>query len=208
MSPMRTPLRSAALLLVAALTLTGCSTLIPTVEESSGSSSQSEAETSTEESTAGELDAEAATGATISGDGYTFNAPAGWEDPQQPIPGFDPDSFAANLQDTDGFADNVNVLKSPVGVVTPDQVETLGLKELETVGATDVVVNDRVVVAGSESAHISAAMSSEGVSYVVDQYYVSSDDQTYVVTFSFSDTVPAAERQQTAESVLVTWAWV
>ncbi|MFK0401964.1 hypothetical protein ACIQTT_06510 [Microbacterium sp. NPDC090225] len=205
---MRTPLRSAALLVAAALTLTGCSTLIPTEQETSGSSSQAETETGTEETTAGELDAAPATGATIAGDGYTFKAPTGWDDPQQEIPGFDPDSFAANLQDTDGFADNVNVLKSPVGVVTPDQVETLGLKELETVGATDVVVHDRVVVAGSESAHISAAMSSEGVSYVVDQYYVSSADQTYVVTFSFSDTVPAAERQQIAESVLVTWAWV
>lgn len=204
MCRMRTPVRSAALLVAAALTLTGCSTLIPTPQETSGSSSEVEAE----ETTAGELDAAPATGATIAGDGYTFIAPAGWEDPQQEIPGFDPDSFAADLQDADGFADNVNVLKSPVGVVTPDQVETLGLKELETVGATDVVVHDRVVVADSESAHISAAMSSEGVSYVVDQYYVSSADQTYVVTFSFSDTVPAAERQQTAESVLVTWAWV
>lgn len=207
MCRMRTPLRSVALLLAAALTLTGCSTLIPTSRESSGSS-QSDTDTATEESTAGELEAEAATGATIAGDGYTFVAPAGWQDAQQPIPGFDPDSFAANLQDTDGFADNVNVLKSPVGVVTPDQVETLGLKELETVGATDIAVHDRVMVAGSESAHISAAMASEGVSYVVDQYYVSSDDQTYVVTFSFSDTVPAAERQQISESVLVTWTWV
>ncbi|MFF7291623.1 hypothetical protein ACFY9N_03725 [Microbacterium sp. NPDC008134] len=205
---MRTPLRSAALLVVAALTLTGCSTLIPTVEESGGSSSRSGAESSTEESTAGELDAAPATGTTISGDGYTFVVPAGWDDPQQELPGFDPDSFAANLQDTDGFADNVNVLKTPLGVVTPDQVETMGLSELEAAGATDIVVHDRVSIAGAESAHISAAMSSGSITYSVDQYYVSSADQTYIVTFSFSDTVPATERQQIAESVLVTWTWV
>ena len=201
---MRTPIRSAALLLAAALTLTGCSTLIPTAQETSGSSS---APSESEETTANELDAAPATGDTITGDGYSFAVPEGWADPQQEIPGFDPDSFAANMQDTDGFADNVNVLKSPAGFVSADQVETLGLKELETVGATDVAVNDRVSVAGSESAHISAAMTSDGVSYVVDQYYVSTDDQTYIVTFSFSDTVPAAERQQISESILVTWTW-
>ncbi|MFJ2370249.1 hypothetical protein [Microbacterium sp. NPDC087665] len=201
---MRTPIRSAALLLAAALTLTGCSTLIPTAQETSGSSS---APSESDETTANELDAAPATGDTITGDGYSFVVPEGWADPQQEIPGFDPDSFAANLQDPDGFADNVNVLKSPAGFVSADQVETLGLKELETVGATDVAVNERVSVAGSESAHISAAMSSDGVSYVVDQYYVSTDDQTYIVTFSFSDTVPAAERQQIAESILVTWTW-
>ncbi|MET0812683.1 MAG: hypothetical protein ABWY03_06485 [Microbacterium sp.] len=201
---MRTPIRSAALLLAAALTLTGCSTLIPTAQETSGSSS---APSESEETTANEIDAAPATGDTITGDGYSFVVPEGWADPQQEIPGFDPDSFAANMQDTDGFADNVNVLKSPAGFVSADQVETLGLKELETVGATDVAVNDRVSVAGSESAHISAAMTSDGVSYVVDQYYVSTDDQTYIVTFSFSDTVPAAERQQISESILVTWTW-
>jgi hypothetical protein len=201
---MRTPILSAALLLAAALTLTGCSTLIPTAQETSGSSS---APSESEETTANEIDAAPATGDTITGDGYSFVVPEGWADPQQEIPGFDPDSFAANMQDTDGFADNVNVLKSPAGFVSADQVETLGLKELETVGATDVAVNDRVSVAGSESAHISAAMTSDGVSYVVDQYYVSTDDQTYIVTFSFSDTVPAAERQQISESILVTWTW-
>jgi hypothetical protein len=68
-------------------------------------------------------------------------------------------------------------------------------------------VNERVTVAGAESAHISATMASDGVSYAVDQYYVSHDDQTYIVTFSFSETVPLEERQQIAESVLVTWAW-
>lgn len=201
---MRTPIRSAALLLAAALTLTGCSTLIPTAQETSGTSS---APSESEETTANEIDAAPATGDTITGDGYSFVVPEGWADPQQEIPGFDPDSFAANMQDTDGFADNVNVLKSPAGFVSADQVETLGLKELETVGATDVAVNDRVNVAGSESPHISAAMTSDGVSYVVDQYYVSTDDQTYIVTFSFSDTVPAAERQQISESILVTWTW-
>jgi len=51
-------------------------------------------------------------------------------------------------------------------------------------------------------------MTSEGTTYSVEQYYVSTDDQTYVVTFSFSDTVTPDERQAVAESILVTWTWV
>ena len=82
------------------------------------------------------------------------------------------------------------------------------MTELEGAGATDIVVNNRVTIADSESAHLSASMTSEGTTYSVEQYYVSTDDQTYVVTFSFSDTVTPDERQAVAESILVTWTWV
>lgn len=194
-TPLRTSLRTAAVLVVAGSLLTGCS-LLPTPTPGSDSQPSSQAPA---------LDAAPATGETISGEAYTYVVPEGWAVPPQDFPGFD--SLAANLQDADGFADNVNVIKSPVGLVTNEQVESEGVTELETAGATDIAVNERVVVADSESAHLTATMSSEGVSYVAEQYYASTDDQTYIVTFSFSDTVPAAERQEIAESILVTWTW-
>ncbi|CAN7228147.1 hypothetical protein LJR186_000850 [Microbacterium foliorum] len=204
---MRSPLPSAAVILVAAsLVLTGCSFSTTESSTSTGEEPAESSAPSTQESTS--LDAAPATGETITGDGYTYVVPEGWAVPDQEIAGFSPDTLAANRQDTDGFADNVNVLESPAGLVTPDLVESAGVTELEGAGATDIVVNDRVTIADSESAHLSASMTSEGTTYSVEQYYVSTDDQTYVVTFSFSDTVTPDERQAVAESILVTWTWV
>ncbi|MBN9224515.1 MAG: hypothetical protein ABS63_11055 [Microbacterium sp. SCN 70-27] len=145
-----------------------------------------------------------ATGELISGTGYTYSVPEGWADPGE-VPGFSPDSIAADLTDDDGFADNVNVILSPAGKVTPEQVESAGVKELEGAGATDVTVQPRVKIAGQESAHLSAALASGGTTYAAEQYYVSNGDQTYVVTFSFSPTVGAKERVALAESVLASW---
>jgi hypothetical protein len=201
---MRSPIpAAAAVLLTASLLLTGCS--LPAgggSEGSSGGSTQS-----SEEETTPQLDAAPATGDTITGDGYSYVVPEGWGVPTQSVPGFTPDTLAADLQDADGFADNVNVVKSPVGLVGADQVESAGPKELEAAGATGVTVNDRLTIAGSESAHLTAVMSAGGTSYAIEQYYTSTADQTYIVTFSFNDTVPAAERTALAESVLVTWTW-
>lgn len=184
--------KSVPLVLVALLALAGCSSS-PAVEA--------------EPTDAADPGTSAATGDTISGTGYSFQVPEGWGEPEQEIEGFDPDAFAADLDDADGFSDNVNVILSPAGEVTPEQVETLGVEELEGVGATDVEIGDRITVAGSESAHLSAALASEGTEYVVDQFYVTADGQTYVVTFSFSPTVSDADRDEIAESVLASWTW-
>lgn len=181
--------KSLPLVLVAVLGLAGCSATSPVDADPT------------------EPGVAAATGETIAGTGYTFTVPEGWGEPEQEIEGFDPDAFAADLDDADGFSDNVNVILSPAGEVTPEQVETLGVQELESVGATDVEVGPRVTVGGSESAHLSAALASEGTEYVVDQFYVTEDGQTYVVTFSFSSTVSDAGRDEIARSVLASWSW-
>ncbi|WP_395641046.1 hypothetical protein [Pseudolysinimonas sp.] len=152
-------------------------------------------------------DATPATGELISGDGYTYNVPDGWGVPPETPSGFDPDTLAVDLADTDGFTDNINVLLSPAGTITSDQVESLGVDELEGAGATGVEVRPRVGIAGEESAHLTALFTQGGVSYQIDQYYPTHDGQTYVVTFSFSETETEAEREDLAESVLASWAW-
>lgn len=149
---------------------------------------------------------EPADGDTISGTGYSFAVPEGWGDPG-PIEGFDADSLAADLDDADGFADNVNVILSPAGKVELDQVESAGPGELEGGGATDVSVEPRVTVAGEEAAHISANLASGDTSYLIEQFYVNSDDQTFIVTFSFSPDVADADRQAVTDAVLASWAW-
>lgn len=150
------------------------------------------------------LEVAPATGEVITGTGYTFAVPEGWGDPG-PVEGFDPDSLAADLTDADGFTDNVNVILSPAGRITPDQVETDGLKELEGAGATDLTVEPRVTVAGSESAHLSGSLAAGATEYAVEQFYVSDADQTYVVTFSFSSDVSKDARDALSGAVLASW---
>ncbi|MFE1645979.1 hypothetical protein [Microbacterium sp. P01] len=183
--------RAAVVLLIASLALTGCA---------------SASSTDSSESSAPEVTTAPASGTTITGTGYSFAVPEGWDIPEGEKPA-GVDSLAADLTDTDGFADNVNVVLSPAGEVTPEQVETQGVSELEDAGAADVTVQDRVTVAGSESAHLSASLAASGTDYQIEQYYVSQDGQTYVVTFSFSPTVGDADRTDLSESVLAGWTW-
>jgi len=182
----------AALGLAAALTFTlaGCfSPLSPSTSESAPPPST----------------VDPATGITITGTGYSFTAPEGWVIPDSAPAGVD--TVVANLDDADGFFDNVNVVLSPAGEVTPDQVETAGVSELESVGATDVQVRPRVNVAGAESAHLSAVLNQSGATYRFEQYYATNAGQTCVITFSFSESVSEADREALAESVLVSWTW-
>ncbi|NRG39314.1 hypothetical protein HRK28_00110 [Rathayibacter sp. VKM Ac-2835] len=158
-------------------------------------------------SDAEEIETAAATGDTITGDGYSYSVPEGWGAPDADPATMGADTLAADLTDTDGFADNVNVVLSPAGEVSAEQVEDAGVTELESAGATDVEANDRVVVAGAESAHLSANLTASGATYAVEQYYVTDEGQTYVVTFSFSPTVDDDQREAVAESVLASWAW-
>lgn len=153
-------------------------------------------------------DAKQAAGKSIEGSGYSFVVPEGWAIPEDGAAQEGVDVLAANLADTDGFADNVNVVVSPAGEVTPEQVESKGVKELENAGAKDVTARDRVTVGDWESAHLSAVFPHDADEYLIDQFYVSHDKQTYIVTFSFSPTVAEADRDDVSSSVLATWTWV
>jgi hypothetical protein len=182
------------LVLVAAtaLVLAGCSITAPPSPDP-----QTEAPTS---------DAAPATGDLITGDGYSYHVPEGWGLPPQDL-GTGSDTLALDLADDDGFKDNVNVLLSPAGEITADQVEAAGPPELESSGATDIEVRPRVAIAGEESAHLAAVFTQGTATYQIDQYYPTHEGQTYVVTFSFSQTVSQADREALAESVLASWAW-
>jgi hypothetical protein len=142
----------------------------------------------------------------VSGDGYSYTIPVGWAQQDAALaPGTD--TVAADSAPTGPFGNNVNVVLSPAGAFTPDNVEAAAGNELETAGATEVEVLDRVTVAGEETAHVTAVMTVSDLTYRIHQYYVTSDDQTYVVTFSAAVDVPDEESISTAESVLATWTW-
>lgn len=204
-------------LIAVCIALAGCSSPSPeeptatspvTTEASAPAEETQESEPEATESAAdaSELSADAATGTTFEGTGYSFTAPEGWEEFTEGVAEAGLDIAVADANDTDDFADNINVVVSPAGSVTPDQAESVGVAELEGAGDFEVSVEDRVMVAGAESAHLSAAVTPQGVDYQIEQFYVTPADQTFVVTFSFSPTVSEADRNDVAESVLVTWS--
>jgi hypothetical protein len=178
-----------------------------TTAESTPSETEAPAETEEAEETSGAADITAApaTGISITGDGYIYSVPEGWE-LQDPAIAPGTDTIVADMTATGDFANNVNVILNP-GAITMDQVEESAPSQLEASGGSEVSVRDRVNIAGSESAHISAKATADGVSYVVHQYYPTNDDQTYVVTFSYDDTVAEADAISIAESILASWTW-
>lgn len=191
--------RIAALAIVSTLALAGCG----------GSDDDKPAADAKTSSTAEPSDAEAATGSTIEGTGYSFSVPDGWDVPDQKIPGTEQtDTFAANLTDSDGFADNVNVIRlDPAPLKELDPLEKALANELTTAGSKDVTVQDREQIAGDEAIHISSKQNQQGKTYLTEQYNAIHDGVSYVVTFSFSDTVSPADRDTIAGSVLTTWTW-
>ncbi|NRQ48751.1 hypothetical protein [Aeromicrobium stalagmiti] len=193
--------RAAALTILVTLTLSGCG------GSDSGGSSDGGSDDAT--SSAPQSDVDPATGDEISGDGYAFNAPDGWEKPSKTIPGTEQsDVFVANLSDSDGFADNVNVVRlDPAPLEDLDPLETALVKELEGVGAEDVTIRDRSEIDGDEAVHIASSLTQQGASYLTEQYNAIHDGVSYVVTFSYSPDVSEADRDETAASVLATWKW-
>jgi len=186
-----------------ALTLTlglaGCAS-------SPADSDSSSTESSASPSQPADIEATAATGSVVAGDGYSYTIPVGWAQQDASMaPGTD--TVAADSAPTGPFASNINVVLSPSGAFSPGDVEAAAGNELETAGATDVEVLDRVGVAGSETAHVTAVMTASGLTYRIHQYYVTSDDQTYVVTFSAASDLPDDQIVAIAESVLATWTW-
>jgi hypothetical protein len=160
-----------------------------------------------EESALPAISVEPATGELIEGTGYTVNAPEGWAVPPDAPPGAD-----IYLIDEDpnanGFTNTLNVILGPDPGDTPAEIETKGVAYLESVvGATEVEVRPRVTIAGSETAHISAQLSRQGITYRTEQYLLTDAGLVYTITFSFGETIPQGDREALAESVLATWTW-
>ncbi len=185
--------RDVAAVLVIALSCGGCSGLSSTETDSSASKSR-------------EL-GPAANGPKIRGTGYVYNVPKGWGLPPQDVPEVEADSHVFNLRDTDGFADNVNVVLSPSPEASVGELEGALPGELAAMGFEDVTVAERVTVAGEETAHVSGRTLSNGKGYQVEQFYLHHDDDAVVVTFSFSRSVKMRARTKVTDAVLASWHW-
>lgn len=200
--------RVAALAVVSTLTLAGCGG--SDGDDDSSSSDSSSSTDAPDKDDAGDQDdagdVAPATGDTITAEGFSFKAPEGWTDAKDVNPSAI--ALAANRQDTDGFADNVNVISDPTIVdADMDKLESSIEKVLTNANAKDVEVEDPIDVDGEEAARISAIFELNGNKYRTEQFAVDHDGKGYVVTFSFSEDVPDADRDELAESVLQTWTW-
>jgi len=191
--------RVAALAIVSTLTLAGCG------GGDGGSDDTAESDTTTSE-TAPADDVEPADGDTISSDAFEFSVPEGWKDSSQATPGAL--VLAADTTDDDGFSDNVNVISDDtVAGADREQLEDSVEKVLKGVNAKDVQVKDPTRIDGEEAVRVGAIFEQNGTKYRTEQYAVAHDDKGYVVTFSFSEDVPEADRDAVADSVLTTWKW-
>lgn len=180
--------RLAAVTLMTALALAGCG----------GSDSDSKPD-------ADKPKASAPTGKTIEGDGYTYVVPKGWDVPAKKIPGTEAtDTFVADLKDTDGFSDNVNVIKQDTAPPKPipEIKDDLG-DQLKQAGGQNVEVKEVGKIDGEDSVHVSSTQASN----LTEQYFVVHDGATYFITFSHSEDVPEADRSKLAASVLSSWKW-
>ncbi len=194
--------RMAALSIVAALSLAGCSSS----DGSDGGDTPNADETA---ATTPAPEVDAAGGDTIEGTGYTYVVPEGWAVPSQTVPGTEQtDTFAADLTDSDGFSDNVNVIRlDPAPIEDIDKLEGALVDELEGAGSKDVTTRGRADVDGEEAIHIASGQEQRGATYLTEQYNAIHDGVSYVITFSFSDSVSEADRDSLAQSVLTTWKW-
>jgi hypothetical protein len=199
--------RVAALAVVSTLTLAGCGGSDgddDAKKSDTGSSSTTDAPDDSDDSD--DSGVAPAAGDTITAEGFSFKAPEGWSDAKDVNPSAL--ALAANRQDNDGFADNVNVIADPTIVdADMDTLESSIEKVLKGANAKDVKVEDPIEVGGEEAARISAAFELNGNRYRTEQFAVDHDGKGYVVTFSFSEDVPDADRDELSESVLKTWSW-
>jgi hypothetical protein len=125
------------------------------------------------------------------------------------IPGFSPEVAYSAPDAQDGFATNLNVLPEPgLGQGRPvGQVVEGTVPQLEASGFQEVEQHDPFVVDGKEAGVVTALASQNGVSYRTRQYFLSTDDAGWIVTFSFPQATPGADQAELAESVMTTWTW-
>jgi hypothetical protein len=185
-----------ALALTLAFGLSGCG--LTASDDSSSESSQE----------ATELTATPAAGEVVTGTGYSYSVPEGWAMQNVSVaPGADSIALDEVAGESGSFPNNVNVVLSPTGPFTADHVEDTARQELETTDATDIELHERVIVADTETVHMSAGLPSGGATYNLHQYYFSSDESGFVVTFTFDESMDDSDAVAIAESILASWTW-
>jgi hypothetical protein len=149
-------------------------------------------------------------GRLLSGEGYSFALPVGWQEATEQFREYTEliDAGAVNAaQGGQPFSDNVNVLRNAdQAELPPAQAEGQFTDELRTV-ATRVQVRPAVTVGGVDALHLTGRTEAGEVTALTDQYIAYVDGAYYVVTFSYGAGTPGAQRRAEVASMLDSWAW-
>lgn len=148
-------------------------------------------------------------GDRISGQGYSFAMPEGWEDGTERFQAISPllDTGAVDTDASQGFADNVNVIRNDsfqeMGL---DEAEQQFVAEAETV-SEDVQVRERTEIGGEAAIHISGRTAAGKAKVRTEQYSLYHEDAWYIVTFSFAENSDDATVDADVTAVLGSWQW-
>lgn len=186
--------------LVASATALGLALVLTACGSSDGDSAESDG------SSTAEITEAPAEGTTIEADAFSYTVPEGWEESQ--AGGAQALTVAIDGTDTDGFADNVNVVQDDSIVdYEGDELVAAIRKGLEANGVTGFDSFEPVTVDGEEAVHTTAIFEVSGMKYRTEQYAVSVGDAGYVITFSHNEDSEQADRDAVDRSILATWSW-
>lgn len=187
------------LLLMAAL-LVGCGS---DSSDSDGSSTSSERGAQNDSDDEQEEDRDGAVGT----DDFTFIPPDGWEDISDEPTVAQAEIAYRDEEPVNGFAANVNIIKTPGQKMSVEDLEEAGIAELEAGGFSDVAADDPYEVDGEESPVVTSTATQQGITYQTRQYYAQYDGAYYIITFSFSPDVDQDEVVDVSESIIDSWRW-
>lgn len=156
---------------------------------------------------AAEIDVPPATGTTLEGSGYALSLPEGWEEMTDGDMGEGYDIIAGDMEETSDFASNVNVIDVPEEEVPLSEVESVGISEFEASGASDVKVEDRLIIDGTETARLSGNMDELG-DVLVEQFYLARDGATKIVTIFTNRENPDYQGEEVSLSIMASWNWL
>ena len=140
-------------------------------------------------------------------DDFTFIPPDGWEDISDEPTVAQAELAYRDEEPVNGFAANVNIIKTPGQKMSVEDLEEAGIAELEAGGFSDVAADDPYEVDGEESPVVTSTASQQGITYQTRQYYAQYDGAYYIITFSFSPDVDQDEVVDVSESIIDSWRW-
>ncbi|GAA1395228.1 hypothetical protein GCM10009599_20990 [Luteococcus peritonei] len=147
-----------------------------------------------------------ATGTTIKGSGYTYVVPKGWKDArkQAGANAAKMDTVVANFGDTDGFAANINVIKTGIADLAKDPEAFDKMREqLEAQGGTGIKELPATTLQGAPAVRYKVTMQGNSA----EQWLVSQGKETYVLTFSDGKNSTDPLMTKTFGPIVSSWKW-
>lgn len=154
-----------------------------------------------------------ATGPLLSGTGYAFHLPRGWEQRTREYKRAEKEIevAGADAPDASGIADAVKVRVTDSAVAEPDdtqlqEISTTITRELRT-RIPKLVVNHPTEIADQPALDHEGALAQQGTPYYIHQFIAFKGGKAYAITFQFSRATTGKQRSEIIGPVLASWTW-